>query len=154
MQPEVAAALRAELLSDEGKRLKVYDDDSGKSITKGSTLLGYPTIGIGRCLSTRGITDPESEMLFSNDLIAIEQDLIGMSWIRTLTPRRQMVIYSLYFNTSLGNPRHFVAAWPNFLGQMAKGFYTQAAQNLRSSQPWASQVGERAVRFANAVEYG
>jgi lysozyme len=156
MNPAVAALLRPELTGDEGKRLFVYDDATGKPIVKGTTVIGNPTIAVGRNLAARGISDAESEYLLANDLAALEADLAPLlPWLQALSPARQCAIYSLYFNTSLGNPRRFVTAgWPHFLAQMQAGQFEAAAANLETSQPWASQVGTRATRLANFVRNG
>lgn len=155
MNPTTAAQLRAELRGDEGEVLRVYDDATGKPIGKGSTLIGNPTVGVGRNLSGRGITQAEAELLLSNDLTACETDLAGpLPWITNLTPGRQTVIYSLYFNVGLGNPARFLAKWPNFLAQMQAGQFVQAADNLESSQPWATEVGPRAKRLGELVRFG
>lgn len=154
MIPEVAAALRAELAGDEGVVLRCYDDATGKIVGPGTLVKGHVTIGCGRNLSTRGITSTESNYLLNDDLIDAEIELAPLRWIRLLTPKRQMVVYSLYFNVGLGNYRRFIAGWPNFLRQMQAGLYRQAAQNLRTAQPWATQVGARAERLADCVEFG
>ncbi len=141
MDAAVAAALRQELHGDEGIKLKVYDDATGKPIGPGTVVRGNPSIGVGRNLSGRGITGAESEQLLTNDLVQCEADLApGLPWITTLTPGRQTVIYSLYFNT--------------FLAQMKAGQFDQAADNLESTQPWASEVGPRARRLGELVRYG
>ena len=155
MNPITAAQLRQELRGDEGEVLRVYDDKTGHPVGAGSTLLGNPTIGVGRNLAGRGLTQAEAEYLLSNDLAACEGELGGpLPWITTLTPGRQTVIYSLYFNVGLGNPARFQAKWPNFLAQMQAGQFAQAADNLETSQPWATEVGPRARRLGELVRYG
>jgi lysozyme len=156
MTPEVADALRAELILAEQKRLLVYDDATGKPIGPGTLVKGNPTIAVGRNLSGRGLTDAESEYLLANDMAALEADLAPLlPWLASLSPARQSAVYSLYFNTSLGNPRRFVTAgWPHFLAQMQAGQFEAAAQNLQTSQPWATEVGARSTRLANFVRNG
>jgi lysozyme len=155
VNPATAAQLRAELRGDEGEVLRVYDDATGKPIGKGSTLLGNPTLGVGRNLSGRGISQVEAEVLLSNDIAACEAELAApMPWITNLTPGRQTVIYSLYFNVGLGNPARFQAKWPHFLQQMQAGEFGPAADNLETSQPWATEVGLRAKRLGELVRYG
>ncbi len=155
MTPEVAFALRAELILAEQKRLLVYDDATGKPIVKGSTVLGNPTIGVGRNLSGRGLTNAEAEYLLANDMVELEADLApALPWLSSLSPNRQCAVYSLYFNTALGNPARFKAKWPNFLGQMQRGEFEAAAANLETSEPWATQVGSRAERLAKFVRNG
>lgn len=155
MNPQTEQQLRQELRGDEGEVLRVYDDATGKPIGPGTLVKGNPSIAVGRNLSGRGITLAESEYLLTNDLAACERELADlMPWITTLTPGRQTVIYSLYFNVGLGNPARFHAKWPVFLEQMRTGQFTAAADNLEASEPWASQVGPRAHRLGELVRYG
>ena len=155
MNPTTEAQLRTELRGDEGEKLKVYDDATGKPIGPGSQVIGNPSIAVGRNLAGRGISLQESEQLLSNDLAECERDLAGpLPWITALTSGRQTVIYSLYFNVGLGNAARFLAKWPNFLAQMQAGEYAQAADNLEASQPWANQVGPRAHRLGELVRFG
>lgn len=155
MNALVEAQLRAELRGDEGEVLKIYDDATGKPIGPGTLVKRNPTIGVGRNLSGRGITQTESEYLLSNDIADCEAELAPtMPWITSLSAGRQTVIYSLYFNTGLGNPLRFEAMWPNFLAQMKAGAFDAAANNLESSEPWATEVGPRAHRLGELVRYG
>lgn len=155
MNPTTAAQLRQELRGDEGEVLRVYDDATGKPIGPGTVVRGNPSVGVGRNLSGRGLTQAEAEFLLSNDIASCEAELAApLPWVTQLTPGRQTVIYSLYFNVGLGNPARFQAKWPNFLAQMQAGEYVQAADNLESTQPWASQVGPRAQRLGELVRFG
>lgn len=155
MTPDVQAALRAELHGDEGTKLFVYDDATGKPIGPGTVVKGNPSIGTGRNLFARGISYAESEMLLSNDEACCEADLVPLlPWLPTLSANRQAAVYSLYFNTSVGDRHRFVAGWPHFLAQMGAQQFAAAADNLQSSQPWATQVGPRALRLANLIRNG
>lgn len=157
MDPAVKAALSTELNGDEGRVLKVYDDKTGKPIGPGTTVIGNPSIGVGRNLSGRGITPAESDMMESNDIDQCEQDLLPLlPWLPNLSPARQVAVYSMYFNTAEGNPQKFVGphGWPTFLAQMQAGQFDAAAQNLRTSVPWSTEVGPRSGRLANLVQYG
>lgn len=155
MDPAVADALSTELFGDEGLVLKVYDDVTGKPIGPGTLVKGNPTIGVGRNLSVRGIKTSEAKMMEANDMADAEAELTPvLPWLASVSAGRQVAVYSLYFNVALGNAQKFVAKWPNFLAQMAAGQYSDAAQNLRTSEPWASEVGPRAGRLADLVEFG
>lgn len=155
MGPLLLIALKMELVLDEGRDNFVYDDATGKLIGAGATLKGNPTIAIGRNLTGRGLSDDEIDYLFANDAKDMEADLaIEIPWISSLTIARQVAMYSLYFNVDLGNPKRFVAAWPNFISQMQAADYDGAADNLETSQPWASEVGERATRLAGLIRKG
>jgi lysozyme len=154
--PELEVAIRAELMGDEGKVLRVYDDATGKPIVKGSIVQGNPSIGIGRNLAGRGISDSEAELMLGNDCDQGEIDLLPLlPWLKDLSTNRQAAIYCLYFNLDEGNPKRFIATWPNFLAQMQGGEFGAAADNLATSQPWATEVGPgRVGRMANLVRYG
>ena len=155
MNPQTEALLLQELRGDEGEVLRVYDDATGRPIGPGSVVQGNPSIGVGRNLSARGLTREESEYLLANDVAQCEADLAPtLPWVATLSPARQTVIYSLYFNTGLGNAPRFEAKWPNFLAQMKAGQFDAAASNLETSQPWAKEVGPRAQRLADLVRFG
>lgn len=155
MDQLVINGLTSELFGDEGERLRVYDDATGKPIGPGSHVIGNPTIAVGRNLSSRGITMNESRMLLTNDIAQLEADVKTiMPWVETLAPGRQIAIYSLYFNTGLGNVTHFAARWPIFLAQMKAGQFDSAAMNLETSKPWCVEVGPRATRLANLVRHG
>lgn len=41
----------------EGKRAFLYDDDTGLPLTDGMTIRGNPTIGYGRALNKRPLSD-------------------------------------------------------------------------------------------------
>lgn len=155
MNAQTAQQLRAELRGDEGEKLKVYDDATGLPIGPGTLVKGNPTIAVGRNLTGRGLSLAESEMLLTNDVVACEAELLPtLPWITNLSPGRQTVIYSLYFNVGLGNPARFQARWPHLLEQLKAGQYGAAADNLESTQPWASQVGPRARRLGELLRYG
>jgi lysozyme len=155
MTPDVLAALKAELSLDEGVKFFVYDDATGHLIAKGSVVQGNPTIAIGRNLAARGLSQDEIAYLFANDAAALEAELAGaLPWLASLSIPRQVAMYSLYFNLDEGNPAGFLRAWPNFIAQMQAGEYDAAADNLETSQPWATQVGARSKRLGEMVRSG
>jgi len=64
-----------QLMQDEGLRLFVYDDKSGATITHGPAG-GSPTIGYGRNLIGRGISEAEAVFLLNNDIGAVTAQLV------------------------------------------------------------------------------
>ena len=57
----------ARIKPNEGLRLQVYDDATGKPIQRGSMVVGNPTIGIGTLIAAPGgITEAEATLLLSN----------------------------------------------------------------------------------------
>ena len=92
------------LHEDEGLRLHVYDDATGKPIVAGYTVVGNPTIGYGRLLTKdRGITQKEADYLFSNDLQnTIESLRSNYWWFANLDSVRADVCVSMVYNMGIG----------------------------------------------------
>lgn len=155
MDQQVFNGIQEELLADEGLRLKVYDDATGLPIGPGTLVKGNPTIAIGRNLSGNGLTRDECFYLNTNDINACYEELSAQCpWLIQMTLKRQIALCSLYFNVSLHNAAKFVSSWPNLIAQLERGAYDEAADNLESSQPWASEVGPRAKRLGEMFRFG
>jgi len=123
----------------EGKKYKPYRDTVGKL-----------TIGIGRNLDDRGLSEDEVQLLFSNDVrIATEELERAFPWTRTLDPVRQAVLIDMSFN--MGIP--VLSQFKNTLGFIQRGEYERAAFAMLQSK-WASQVGNRAVRLSEMIRTG
>lgn len=128
-------AQRKELAADEGTRLTVYDDGTGLPILPGDKVIGHPTVGVGRCLDTHGITADEAQFLFENDIAGVEFELVKLHWWQRLDPVRQGVCCNLAFNmgvTGLLGFRHMIAA-------MERSDFEAAAMEMQRSK-WAQQV--------------
>jgi lysozyme len=138
-------ALKNDLSRDEGIRLYVYDDANGKPITKGSVVVGHPTIGIGRLLtSARGISKSEAMALLDNDLAWVFDDLDrNCPWWRRMPEPAQRGLANMALN--LGWPR--LSAFRNMLAALQAMDYATAAREALDSK-WAKQVGARAERIA------
>src|SRR5438105_4864784 len=91
-------ALRKELIRDEALRLKPYKDTVGKL-----------TIGVGRNLDDKGISEAEAAVLLEND-IAEHVALLDakLSWWRKLDEARQNALANMCFNMGIGqeDPPH------------------------------------------------
>ena len=70
MTEEELAALDRQLVANEARRTYLYDDATGARITKGSKVIGHPTIGIG----------------FNLDAVDVPNDVIDL-WYETLRNR-------------------------------------------------------------------
>lgn len=131
--------LRMQLLRHEGRRAKPYVDTVGKV-----------TIGIGRNLTDRGLSDAEINMLFENDIDDAIRDLDwGLPWWRVLDDTRQNVLIDMCFNLGLTKLLRFRST----LAAMQAGHYTEAAAHMLKSK-WASQVGKRAETLARMMRNG
>lgn len=90
-------ALATKLIREhEGNRLFVYDDATGLPIVPGSTVIGYPTIGRGRNLATRGIAPKEADFLELSDIANAEEyarAYVGEAvWAELNDPRRAALL--------------------------------------------------------------
>jgi lysozyme len=131
--------MRAELTRDEGLRLKPYRDTVGKL-----------TIGIGRNLDDRGISEGEAAVLLDNDIGIVASELDrALPWWRGLDPVRQRVLVNMGFN--MGVPG--LLGFHTTLGLVQSGDYADAAAAMLESK-WASEVGARAERLAAMMRTG
>ena len=107
------------------------------------------TIGVGRNLDDVGITQDEAEYLLDNDILRCCDDLDrNMSWWRDLSETRQRVLVDMVFNLGISRFMKF----QNAIDALANGNYKGAAEEMLDSR-WANQVGQRAMRLANAMEF-
>jgi lysozyme len=143
------ARLREQLRQAEGIRFTVYDDANGKPIKAGSVVVGNPTIGIGRELSMRGLTEEEIAYLLDNDLADVLKDAAKFRWFDKLDSVRQNVVLEMLFN--LGLTRFL--GFKKFIGYMSEQRFTHAAEEMRDSR-WYRQVGKRAERLRQMVITG
>lgn len=127
-----------------------YDDRTGARFDQGDTLVGKLTLGIGRNLSDRGITDDEAMCLLTNDIELVRNELnVALPWWIRESEARQAVMISLGFN--LGVPK--LLTFKTTLGLWEAGKYTEAADRLMTL-PWAQQVGQRAVELTTMLRTG
>lgn len=131
-------AIRAQLIRHEGLRLFPYTDTVGKV-----------TIGVGRNLADRGITDAEARHLLDNDINLCLRDLSDFPWFVRLDAVRQRVFVDLAFNLGITRLRTFV----KLLEAATRGDWETAAAELLDSA-YAGQVGQRAITLAQMLETG
>lgn len=138
-EPMDIALLRTELERDEGRRAKPYTDTVGKV-----------TIGIGRNLTDRGLSDDEIDYLLEKDIgVAIDELDRVAPWWMDQTANRQRALVNLMFN--IGAPTFL--QFRRFIAAMLMGNYDRAADELLDSR-WADQVGPRAHRIADLIRKG
>lgn len=105
--------------------------------------VGKLTIGWGRNLTDRGLSDDEAELLLENDMAdALGEARTAFPWFSTLDPIRQEVVAEMVFNLGLPKLRGFRRT----LTAMAEGKDVAADYMLDSL--WARQVGKRAHELA------
>jgi len=111
---------------------------------------GYLTIGVGRNIEERGLSDDEIDYILSNDVnIATDELVENFDWYADLDPIRQRVVIDMVFN--LGMPRF--KQFKNMITAIEAEDYVQASNEMMDSR-WAEQVGLRASRLAEMMETG
>jgi lysozyme len=148
-----------QLILHEGLELKVYKD-----------TLGIDTIGVGRNLEDRGITDGElmhmnllreeihttgiteedARFLLGNDIDIVERELLDAHpCMERLDDVRIRVLLDMAFNLGVPRLRKFKNMWAG----IQEGDYIRAGDEMMDSR-WANQVGARAVRLCKMMKEG
>ena len=130
---------RAMLRDDEGLRLKPYHCTADKL-----------TIGYGRNLEDRGISESEAEFLLANDVSEIHEDLSEIyDFFEYLSPTRKAVLINMAFNLGLNG----LSKFKKMIKAIEDDDYAEAALQMLSSR-WANQVGKRAQRLSKLMVTG
>lgn len=138
MDQSLEQHLKALLISQEGLRLKPYMDTVGKI-----------TIGVGRDLNDRGISNDEAMFLLENDMKIVFENALELSFFKNLDQVRQLVILSMLFNMGLSRFKGFV----RMTDALMRSDFSTASLEMRSSR-WAREVGLRAVHLSDAMRDG
>ena len=138
------------LMRHEGERLRVYDDATGKPIGSGDTLIGHPTIGVGRALDVNGLSHDESMYLLHSDVNRWSAALRATyAWFPELSAPRQDAIIDMVHNLGL----HGFAQFRQMIGHLERKEWSDAAKQGLDSH-WATQVGARANELMAMIETG
>jgi lysozyme len=136
--------LTDQLIRHEGMKLELYKCPANKW-----------TIGVGRNLEDRGITEEEARFLLSSDIeISINELQRAFNWFHLLDDTRQMAIVDLHFNLGLNRLKTFKKTI-GLIEEAIEGRVTwsQVSDELLDSR-WATQVGQRAGRIADMMRLG
>lgn len=143
--------LVARLSLKEGNKQFAYDDATGKPLKKGDTVEGNITIGRGRNLSAKGISDEESATLLRNDINDALKDSSRQSWwpIVVNDDVRARAMVEILFN--LGLPR--LNGFHKMLAALQRSAFANAsAEYINSHVP--SEIGQRAYEIAYMLKEG
>ena len=111
---------------------------------------GYLTIGVGRNIEERGLSDDEIDYILNNDVnIATDELVRTFDWYADLDEVRQRVVVDMVFN--LGMPRF--QQFKKMIQALDEGDYKEASIQMMDSR-WASQVGQRSERLRDMMETG
>jgi len=112
--------------------------------------IGLPTIGVGRNLQDRGISEPEAMILLANDITNVLADLDrALPWWRTLSENRQLVLADLCFNIGIRRLLGFRKA----LAAMQAQDWELAAAEMKDSK-WYGQVKSRGEELCELMRTG
>lgn len=133
------AMMIKQLTLHEGLKFKAYLCSAGKV-----------TIGVGRNLEDRGITQEESDFLLSNDIDDFQERLEkALPWMVELDPVRQRVLLDMSFNLGISGLLTFKRTLAAIKGRE----FTRASVMMLDSR-WARQVGQRAKRLSQMMNTG
>ncbi|CCK78994.1 glycoside hydrolase family protein [Desulfobacula toluolica] len=126
-----------QLIKHEGLRLKPYHCPAGKL-----------TIGVGRNLEDKGITEKEAALLLENDIEECLEDLKTIFQEFDLLPEPvQRVLVDMRFNLGPNRFRRF----KKMIAAVEHQNFNQAAMEMKDSR-WYSQVGKRAETLINMMK--
>jgi len=133
------AALKLELIHDEGISLTLYKDTVGKW-----------TVGVGRNIQDIGISTDEAMLLLENDIAGAVGALNHqLPWFPRLDPMRQRVLINMCFQMGIGK----LLGFQTTLEHVRQGHYDEAAGSMLQSK-WAQQTPNRAKRLAAMMRTG
>ena len=136
--------LTDQLIRHEGMKLELYKCPANKW-----------TIGVGRNLEDRGVTEEEARFLLSNDIsISVDELQRTFNWFHLLDDTRQRAIVDLHFNLGLNRLKTFKKTI-GLIEEAIEGRveWSQVSSELLDSK-WSTQVGQRAEQIADMMRLG
>ncbi len=131
--------LQEQLKRHEGLKLKAYQCTANRT-----------TIGYGRNLDDKGITQAEADLMLENDVIFLMSVLPGkIDFFNGLNKPRADVLVNMAFNLGVNGLLKF----KKMLTAMDDGYFELAACEMIDSK-WARQVGDRALELAEQMKTG
>ncbi|KZN30044.1 hypothetical protein N480_03610 [Pseudoalteromonas luteoviolacea S2607] len=130
--------LKQQLIGHEGYEHKVY-------VCPG----GYQSIGVGRNLENRGLTDEEIHYLLNNDIAYFTAQVEKHIDTSKCNPARKAVLINMAFNLGI----HGLLAFKKTIAAVERGNWDKAAIEMFDSR-WAVQVGERANQLTEQMKTG
>jgi len=135
----IPADIHSQLIRDEGMKNFPYPDAKGKT-----------TIGVGRNLTDKGLSDVEVRFLLANDITETADALhAAFPWFAGIDGPRQGVLINMAFNMGIEG----LSGFAKFLAAVMRHDWNAAADEMLKSM-WAAQVGDRAVRLSSQMRTG
>jgi len=131
--------LVSQLQKHEGLRLKPYKDSVGKL-----------TIGYGRNLDDKGISNLEANLMLANDIheciIQVQEHILFFGKLNDI---RQNVLINMCFNLGI----YGLLGFKKFLSALEREDFEDASIEMLDSR-WALQVGIRATELSEQIRTG
>jgi lysozyme len=130
---------KKQITRHEGLRLFPYNDSVGKL-----------TIGVGRNLEDRGISEDEAMRLLENDIAVHKKELEHhFPIVLSLSPVRYYVLLNMCFNIGSTRLSGFRKMWE----AINISNFVKASEEMLDSK-WADQVGNRATELSEMMATG
>ena len=128
--------LKERLIKEEGLELKPYRCTANKL-----------TIGVGRNIEERGITEDEAMYLLSNDIDLVRDEVLkALPWVLKINTTAGLILFDMAFNMGVPRLLHFKKT----LQYIKDEEYLKASVEMLDSR-WAAQVGRRAKDLSNLM---
>ena len=135
-------SITTQLIKDEGKNVI-----AGRHIVYTCPALKL-TVGYGRNLEDRGLSEAEAMYLLSNDIEDCREEVARtFPFFQHLTPARQDVLTMMCFNLGLNR----LLGFKKMIRAIDDKDYREASVQMLDSD-WAKQVGDRAIRLAKTMK--
>lgn len=139
MTPDSRQKLKSLLIDDESYRQFVYSD-----------LTGHLTVGIGRNITTRGISQKEALFMLDEDIFYFSSKLSQLlSFFDNLDDARKIVLINICFNVGVQGLLNF----KDMLSYIEKKDYNKASDEILDSKA-AHQCPHRYQRLAYIMRTG
>ena len=127
------------LIQAEGMKLRPY-----------RCTAGALTLGVGRNLDAKGISEAEARFMLANDIEEVWRAVVSnLPWVTRLSDARQRVICEMGFQLGIGG----LLSFKNTLAAVQAGRYADAAAGMLQSR-WARQTPRRVQRLAQMMRQG
>ena len=108
------------------------------------------TLGYGRNIEDRGISEQEALFLLENDIALVIGELkVNFHFFEYLSEQRQEALIDMCFNLGIFRFKGF----KKMIAALAAGDYTKASKEMLDSM-WARQVGRRARNLSEMIREG
>ena len=147
MNPDISSILDPMLCDEEGLRLFAYDDVSGKPLTRGMTLKGNLTIGVGYNLSANGLPkDMVMNLYYQTRDAAYASAQSIFTEFNAYSPSRQAALTDMIFN--MGEAAFLT--FTGFIRFVQSQSWSQAIDDLQNTA-YARELPHRVADIARLL---